>query len=229
MPSLHLQLETAVTQVPPRRTATRVVTRLVIGLGILAWVAGVAWGLQKIQTYASTPGRTAVAPAVWPGSTLVAPVAGRDTLVMFIHPQCSCTRASLAELQTILDSSHGAVAAWVVVLKPHGMSDDWTHSETWDTASHMANVTVVMDDEGSEAQLFGAETSGHTVVYSAAGQLLFTGGITRARGHVGDNIGRDRVLSLVQTGNADGDTHEVFGCGLHDPHPRVDGAADDAT
>jgi hypothetical protein len=209
------------TESRPRRTGPRAI----IALGVLAWVAGVVWGLQQIQAYASTPGEAAVAPAVWPGSKLVAPVAGRDTLVMFIHPQCSCTRASLAELQTILDTAHGAVAAWVVVLKPHGTGDDWTHSGTWDTASHMSGVTVITDDEGSEAEIFGASTSGHTVVYDSAGKLIFTGGITRARGHVGGNVGRERVLSLVQTGTADSNTHEVFGCGLHDPHPITDGDA----
>lgn len=200
-----------------------------MALGIVAWVAGVAWGLQKIQVYSATPGAASVAPTVWPGSALVAPVAGRDMLVMFIHPQCSCTRASLSELQTILDTARGAVVAWVVVLKPHGMGDDWTHSGTWDTASHMAGVTVVMDEDGSEAEIFGASTSGHTVVYDRAGKLIFTGGITRARGHVGDNAGRERVLSLVQTGTADGNTHEVFGCGLHDPRPRLDGDVNGAT
>jgi hypothetical protein len=229
MSTLDPQLESGAAKTVPRRTVKRAITALVIGLGVLAWVGGVAWGLQKIQAYSSTPGQAAVAPAVWPGSPLVAPVAGRDTLVMFIHPQCSCTRASLSELQTILDTAHGSVAAWVVVLKPHGMGDGWTHSETWSTASHMAGVNVVTDDEGSEAELFGASTSGYTVVYDASGKLLFTGGITRARGHVGDNLGRERVLSLVQTGTADASTHEVFGCGLHDPHPRLDGAPNGPT
>jgi hypothetical protein len=217
MSSSDAQPESSVVPSARRRTFKRAV----IALSVLAWVAGVAWGLQKIQAYSSTPGEAAAAPFIWPGSALVAPVAGRDTLVMFIHPQCSCTRASLAELQTILDDTHGAVSAWVVVLKPHGMGDDWTHSATWDTASHMAGVTVVMDDEGSEAALFGADTSGHTVVYDAKGKLLFSGGITRARGHVGSNAGRDSVVSLVQNGTAESNTHEVFGCGLHDPHPRL--------
>ena len=203
------------------------VTTLVVGLGVFAWVAGVAWGLQKIQAYSFTPGEAEVAPAVWPSatqpaSTRVLTIAGRATLVMFIHPQCSCTRASLTELQAILDTAPGTLSAWVVVLKPHGMGDDWTHSETWSMASHMAGVTVVMDDDGHEAALFGASTSGHTVLYDKVGKLVFTGGITGARGHVGDNAGRERVLSLVQTGTADANTHEVYGCGLHDPHPRMD-------
>ena len=200
-------------------------TRAAIAIGILAWVGGVAWGLQKIETYASTPGMAADSPAKWPGSGLVSPRAGRSTLVMFIHPQCSCTRASLEELKTILDTTRGAVSAWVVVLKPNGLNDEWTHSGTWETARGMSGVTVVMDDDGTEADRFGAFTSGHTVLYSAAGKLEFSGGITSARGHVGENSGERSVVSLVSTGNADSGDHAVYGCGLHDPNPRTDDQA----
>jgi hypothetical protein len=199
--------------------------RLVIAIGAMAWVGGVAWGLQKIESYSSTPGTVAEAPAAWPGSALIAPRAGRSTLVMFIHPQCSCTRASLAELQTILDKTRRAASAWIVVLKPKGMSDDWAHSGTWETARAMSEVTVVTDERGTEADRFGALTSGHTVLYSATGKLEFSGGITAARGHVGDNPGERRVASLITTGKADGGSHDVFGCGLHDPNPQMDDQA----
>ena len=196
--------------------------RIAIAIGVLAWVAGVAWGLQKIESYSSTPGMADTAPTQWPGAALVTPRAGRSTLVMFIHPQCSCTRASLEELKTILDRTGDAVSAWVVVLKPNGMDDEWAHSDTWETARSMSGVTVVIDDNGTEADRFGALTSGDTVLYSAAGKLQFRGGITAARGHVGENSGERRVVSFVAMGNADTSGHEVYGCGLHDPNPRTD-------
>jgi hypothetical protein len=196
-------------------------TRAAIAIGILAWVAGVAWGLQKIDTYSSTPGMAAQAPANWPGSTLVTPQTGRSTLVMFVHPQCSCTRASLEELKTILERTHGAVSAWVVVLKPSDMNDEWSDTGTSETARSLSGVTVVMDANGTEADRFGALTSGHTVLYSSAGKLEFSGGITAARGHVGSNSGEQSVVNLVVTGKADASSHEVYGCGLHDPEARV--------
>jgi hypothetical protein len=204
---------------PAERRRTR--TRAALAIGVLAWMGGVAWGLTKIESYSSTPGMTATTPAQWPGSALVAPQAGRSTLVMFMHPQCSCTRASLEELKAILDKTGGAVSAWVVVLKPHGMGGEWAQSDTWETARDMRGVTVVIDENGTEADRFGALTSGHTVLYSPAGKLLFSGGITMARGHVGENSGERRVVSFVSNGKADADGHEVYGCGLHDPNPRT--------
>jgi hypothetical protein len=196
--------------------------RAAIAVGILAWVAGVAWGLQKIGSYASTPGMADEAPAMWPGSALVAPQAGRPTLVMFIHPQCSCTRASLEELKAIIERSHGAVSAWVVVLKPSGMNDEWAESGISETARNLRGVTVVVDNDGTEADRFGALTSGHTVLYSSTGKLEFSGGITAARGHVGSNSGERSVVNFVTTGKADSAHHNVYGCGLHDPEPRMD-------
>lgn len=208
---------------PPASAKTRKTwSRVAIAAGALAWVAGVAWGLQKIQVYSTTPGAAAVAPSSWPGSAMLAPKAGQPTLVMFIHPQCSCTRASLAELQSILDQAQGSLSAWVVVLKPSGMPEEWTRSSTWESARQIAGVTVVEDFEGTEADRFGASTSGDTVLYDAQGRLQFHGGITAARGHVGNNTGRERVVSLINTGDADSHTHEVYGCGLHDPHTGMD-------
>ena len=49
---------------------------------------------------------------------------------------------------------------------------------------------MLRDDDGAEARRFGAETSGQTLLYDARGALAFSGGITGARGHAGDNAGR---------------------------------------
>ncbi len=197
----------AATCPPPIRTLARADSansrkrwsRVAVAVGVLAWVAGVAWGLQKIQVYSTTPGEVAAAPVSWPGSPLVSHSSGKPTLVMFIHPQCSCTRASLAELQSILDGTRGALSAWVVVLKPPGMPVEWTHSATVAAARDMQGVTVVEDLHGTEANRFGASTSGDTVLYDGQGKLQFHGGITAARGHVSVTTPAASVLLVSST------------------------------
>ena len=63
-------------------------------------------------------------------------------------------------------------------------------------------------------------TSGQVLLYQPSGRLAFSGGITPARGHSGDNPGSDAVLSLVrrEARQADGVpvTCRVFGCPLFD-------------
>jgi hypothetical protein len=43
---------------------------------------------------------------------------------------------------------------------------------------------------------------------------MFTGGITGARGHEGDNVGLSRVLALLGGRSADRNESKVFGCAL---------------
>ena len=76
----------------------------------------------------------------------------------------------------------------------------------------------MIDDEGAEANRFHAATSGQTLLYDAAGLLLFSGGITGSRGHSGDNAGQAAIVSLVNSRAADLTETSVFGCPLFDPN-----------
>src|SRR5712671_5581051 len=67
----------------------------------IGWAFLVACGFVGLARYKSTPGEMAEAPARWPQGTRLQRVAGRPTLVMFAHPKCACTRASLAELNRL--------------------------------------------------------------------------------------------------------------------------------
>ena len=40
-------------------------------------------------------------------------------------------------------------------------------------------VTTIVDRDGTQASLFGAETSGQVVLYDSHGELKFRGGITQ--------------------------------------------------
>jgi hypothetical protein len=53
----------------------------------------------------------------------------------------------------------------------------------------MKNVQVVIDKDDVESQRFGARASGQTLLFDGQGKCLFSGGITAARGEVGDNAG----------------------------------------
>ncbi|HET9988396.1 MAG TPA: hypothetical protein VFQ65_07745 [Kofleriaceae bacterium] len=75
-------------------------------------------------------------------------------------------------------------------------------------------VRFVITSDAAEARRFGARTSGHVVVYDPTGELLFSGGITVSRGHVGANVGHQIVDTLVHGGTTRRTTTPVFGCAL---------------
>jgi len=161
----------------------------------------------------------------WPADSALVRAQGQPTLVLLAHPQCSCTRASLDELGEALARAGTRPKTYVLFLKPEGVSNGWEETDSWRVAAALPDVTVVRDDSGREASRFGAATSGQTVLYDADGTLLFSGGITAARGHSGDNAGRSELVSLLNRGpsaragslnpgQSDGDATSVFGCSL---------------
>jgi len=102
-------------------------------------------------------------------------------------------------------------------MKPHGFADDWVKTDLWRHALRIPGVSVLVDEDGIEARHFRAVTSGQVLLYGADGRLLFSGGITSTRGHVGDNPGESAIEALVNTGSADDDHSLVFGCPLFNP------------
>ena len=186
--------------------------------GAALWLAGAVAGLWVLWSYENTPGDAATSGQKWPATTQLARSLDRPTLVLLAHPQCTCTRASLAELGEVLGRSRNAPKTYVLFLKPSQFFEGWEKTDLWRTASALPNVTVVRDDDGLEAQHFGAVTSGQTLLYDASGELIFSGGITGARGHAGDNAGRAALIALLDRKEPSRRATSVFGCSLFSRH-----------
>src|SRR5712691_11140424 len=177
--------------------------RLALLSAILLWFLAAGAGLSVLASYENAPGVAAAAPSRWPTGSRIRPAPDRATLVMLTHPQCPCTRASIEELDKLMAHCQGRVNAYVVLMKPHGFADDWVETDLWRHALRIPGVRVLVDEDGAEAHHFRAATSGQVVLYGTDGRLLFSGGITGSRGHVGDNGGRSTIESLVNTGAAE--------------------------
>jgi hypothetical protein len=111
----------------------------------------------------------------------------------------------------------GRLRAYVLFVKPHDYPESWSNTDLWLTAASIPGVTVLVDQDGIEANRFDASTSGQVLLYDQNGRLEFRGGITESRGHSGDNAGRSAVEALVNGRVAARDQTPVFGCPLFDP------------
>jgi hypothetical protein len=192
--------------------------------GFVIWLLAVAGGFGVLLHYKSVGGSAGTTPEAWPVASQISKDSGLDTLIMFVHPRCPCSRASMEELNRLLAQSSGRVASQVWFSKPKQMASDWVRADLWRSAASIPGVTVHEDAEGAEAHRFGAETSGYVVFYNKEGQLLFHGGITGSRGHAGDNAGENAILTLLgKRGTALNQT-PVYGCSLlskHDDPPNT--------
>jgi hypothetical protein len=178
------------------------------------WLAAAVGGLVVVWQHQNGPGAPAISPSQWPLETALTRATDGPTLVLLAHPQCSCTRASLGELAEALARTTTKPKTYVVFLKPSSMPDGWEQTDLWQAAVSLPNTTVLKDEDGIEAQRFGAATSGQTFLYDARGVLLFSGGITGSRGHAGDNAGRSSIVALINQQPAPRAATNVFGCSL---------------
>ncbi|PYQ45511.1 MAG: RedB protein [Acidobacteria bacterium] len=210
---------------PPTRSSeerpARAPRTLLYPAVIVAWLASVLGGFVWLSAYKATPGPTAgESPSRWPVDSRIPRDPDRATLILFAHPHCPCTRASVSELARLMGRLPGRLSARVMFLRPSDVHEGWEHTDLWQTVSTIPGAAAFRDDDGVEAARFGAATSGFTVVYDAQGNLLFRGGLTASRGHEGDSFGQRRVVSLLTTGAADRSDSPVFGCALGS-HPTV--------
>jgi hypothetical protein len=192
------------------------IRRLLLPVAITLWLTVMLTGFWGFHAYNNAPGRTAPAPDHVPDEMLDQPGKRDYRLLLFAHPRCPCTRATLDELAVILEINRAAVAAEVWFIRPKGMPVGWEQTALWQAAAAIPGVSVHCDEEGVLARRLGAATSGQVVLYDPDGQLLFSGGITRARGQDGESAGRRAILRLL-SGKAAPPETPVFGCPLFAP------------
>jgi hypothetical protein len=188
--------------------------RWVLAASGAAWLGAVAFGAHAMWAYQTTPGTPGAPPERWPRGSALPRRADRFTLLLLAHPQCPCTRATVAELASLMERLGDRVSAHVLVYRPREFAAGWERTDVWTAAERIGGVSVRPDLDGEEARRFGAVTSGQVLLYGPDGRLRFSGGITNARGHRGEGAGQHRIETVVNGGVVDTPTSRVFGCAL---------------
>jgi len=186
---------------------------VLLGVACVAWCAGIVGGFTLAERYSGVAGAAGAPPATWPAEARLARDPARPTLVLFAHPHCPCTSATIGELARLLAHGGDRVATTVLFYADPRLGAEWSHTALRERASELPGVTVADDPLGEQARLFGARTSGQALLYGTDGVLLFAGGLTPARGHEGDNDGRAALQDLLLHGHG-ADHAPVFGCSL---------------
>ncbi|HEX7833208.1 MAG TPA: hypothetical protein VF787_26365 [Thermoanaerobaculia bacterium] len=197
---------------PDSRPSTRRRAAAIAIAAIWLIIAGAgAIALLARESRAADRGST---PSTWPASTKLEHATDKPTLLMFMHPNCPCTRASVTQLTRILAAApRGLQPKVIFVARPaaeHDWRVDWLTSMTRD----VPGSTYVLDAKSAEANRFGATTSGHVLLYSADGTLHFDGGVTLGRGHQGDNDAAESLSRALALPENEPVETAVFGCAI---------------
>lgn len=197
------------------RTRSALIRRGRIHFVLIIWLCclltGMAWMVVE-----SKRGIVPTNRLDWPTESRLERSSQLPTILMFAHPLCPCTKASLYELANTFSES--PALAQVVFRMPEKRDSAWEAASTVQIARNMPGVQVVFDPGGTEAVLFDAKTSGTAMLYSPSGELIFCGGITGSRGHAGDNLGRQTLMRCLANWQEQAglEPHRsiVYGCGL---------------
>ena len=187
-----------------------------LAFALLLWTAVIGAGFFFVVEYENTPGNKAAAPVLWPANSSLTTRPGQVNLVLAVHPHCPCTLATIDELAQLMAQHPGSLAAHVLVVWPRGFANGWDQTEVWRRASAIPGVQVSLDEEGVEARRFGAVTSGQALLFDVEGGLVFGGGLTNARVHAGESIGRLTMLVFLSGAPVRHARTPVYGCALFD-------------
>jgi hypothetical protein len=193
-------------------------------VALTIWFAAVIACFAALAHYSYQPGDAGLPPMLSRTSLLVSIPKGHHLLVMGLHPQCPCSRASLAELERLIARCEGQLQCVVLAYQPR-TAGSWEDSSTVEFAKHLPDTKVVTDFDGQLAEQFKIHTSGGVVLYSPHGEPEFHGGITSARGHEGDNVGSESIVGWVFGRSLRYQSSPVFGCGLQDKGAGMDQVA----
>lgn len=187
-----------------------------VGMAGVVWVLAVVSGFVILTEYQNAPGTPAEAPTEWPSESNLAPADDKATLLVFVHPHCPCTDATMEELARLMNHVRDSVRARAVFLQPDPFENDWSKTSLWRRAQSISGVTPQLDPGGRETDRFGVATSGQVLLYGSDGTLRFQGGITAGRGHEGDNAGRAALRSMLTGTEPKQHQTFVFGCSMHE-------------
>lgn len=181
---------------------------LIAAVGVASWLLALGAGFALVHAEMATPGEAHAAPATWPSEAILTLETSAPTLLVFAHPKCPCTRATLRQLASLAPDLRPPVT--LVLSGPALRADDDQPLATM--ARELLEAIVVVDASGAEAARFGAHTSGHVVAYSPSGQLLFSGGVTPGRGHEGPTDALTALNRALGDAAPAPDASLVFGC-----------------
>jgi len=164
---------------------------------VLIWCTGIATGFALLFAHGAKPNLQVPSANCWPCDVEIERLKDVSTLLFFVHPQCPCTFASLAELERVVAQPDISLQIIVILDCPTEKLDEWLQTAVAKRAKGISNARILVDSDGQLASKFRASVSGQCLLYSPNGKLVFQGGLTASRGHEGESFGQALLIQML--------------------------------
>lgn len=181
---------------------------------LILWLVGVLSSLYFLARYERTPGKDEPAPEVWPAKSKLPRTPGRSAMVVFAHPKCPCTVATIEELAQLVSRTQPNVDLTACFFAPENPDPGWMKTLALEEARRIDGLRIVEDVDGEEARRFHIRTSGRVVFYDPNGRLEYDGGITPGRGINGPANGSNALAALLSGNTTEVQNAPVYGCNI---------------
>lgn len=178
---------------------------------IAIWLTTIGFGFAQLWWYGAEPGPRVQVPHRIDVNGQVR--ADAPHLMLFLHPKCPCSRATVRQLERVLALHGRDMTCDVHFGVPDGEPVEWGRTDIIESVEQIPGVVTHADPGGRLAERFGVRTSGHVLLYDGE-RLVFSGGITPARGHEGACAGLESIDSFFRADPIVARETDVFGCPL---------------
>lgn len=203
---------------PPCTTMPR--HGLTIAMLIAGWLVVLAMGWLAMTTYGFKRETATFVepPRHWPSDSQLPRIDGVSSLLVFLHPKCPCSQATVAELERLFDSYRAGkkrpLQLCIAATIPRSADQSWADTSLIRRGLQLGGAQLFVDRGGVEATRFAVAVSGTVMLFDEAGSLCYAGGVTMARGHEGDNVGRESLRRLLMGEQGAANAIPAFGCRL---------------
>jgi hypothetical protein len=183
---------------------------LMIFAAIWTVIFFVSWSL--FYSFSTTAGKHTVMMR-WPASEALPLLHDKPNILIFLHPKCSCSVASIAEFRRLVDSLSGRVHVRAILMKYQQVRSKEI-PEGFASLFEIPEIKISRDDDGIISKSLGALTSGIVYLIDEEGLVVYQGGLTASRGHGGITAGSEFIRAWVTKRDDKTFMQKVFGCHL---------------
>src|SRR5262245_23838205 len=116
-------------------------------LFVTSWALAIVIGFWSLVKYEVSPGRAAAAGIDWPSTGELVLAHGQPTLIMAVHPECPCSKASMEDLAELVARYPNRLNCYILFV-PVGpiTADDCRKSDLWAAAAAISDVKPLVDN-----------------------------------------------------------------------------------